>query len=98
MKSLIDGRNMQTREDAHAELKRALALPEYYGANLDALWDLATTMRADAELTHATDMLNALKGYGCKLLTTLYEAADENPEFQFALCTDDAQEPESEWL
>lgn len=33
----LEGRLMTDRAAAHAEIKNKLSLPEYYGANLDAL-------------------------------------------------------------
>ena len=81
-KCTIDGAKMTSRPEAHAELARALELPEYYGGNLDALYDLASTMEAELTLTHPAPMLDALKVYGCKLLQTLYEAAECNPDFR----------------
>ncbi|MBE5808095.1 MAG: barnase inhibitor [Clostridiales bacterium] len=94
MKAIIEGINMLTREEAHAELGRALGFPDYYGANLDALFDLASTMTADAELNDVAVMLNALGVYGCKLVQTLFEAAQENARFTFTLRTmpDDIEE------
>ena len=83
--TIIDGSAMRDREGAHAELARALKLPEYYGANLDALWDLVSTMKCDAVLINAADLLNGLNVYGCKLIQTLFEAAEENPDFKFRL-------------
>ena len=80
---IIDGATMPDRAAAHAELARALQLPSHYGANLDALWDVASCMRADVTFVHPAAMLNALGAYGCKLLQTLYEAAAENPDFHF---------------
>ena len=80
---VIDGASMPDRAAAHAELSRALQLPPHYGANLDALWDEISCMRADVTLIHPAAMLNALGVYGCKLLQTLYEAAAENPDFHF---------------
>ena len=80
---LIDGTNMRDRDAAHAELARALKLPPHYGENLDALWDEVSCMRADVTLVHPAAMLNALGSYGCKLLQTLFEAAEENPDFHF---------------
>ena len=82
-KCIIDGAAMLSREAAHAELARALELPEYYGGNLDALYDCASAMEAELTLLHPAPMLDALKTYGCKLLETLYEAAECNPGFQF---------------
>ena len=83
LKSTIDGAAMLSCEAAHAELARALNLPEYYGGNLDALYDCASTMEAELTLIHPAPMLDALKVYGCKLLQTLFDAADCNPDFQF---------------
>jgi hypothetical protein len=36
-------------------------------------------------LVHPGDMLNALTVYGCKLISTLYEAAEKNPGFIFRI-------------
>ena len=39
MEYIIDLKNIKNKEDAHNIIKEALELPEYYGANLDALND-----------------------------------------------------------
>ena len=80
---LIDGTCMTSRAAVHDELARALELPEYYGRNLDALWDLTSTIKAEAVLLHADAMLNAMGAYGERLLQTLTEAAEKNPDFVF---------------
>lgn len=81
----IDGSNMTDRAAAHAELARALRFPDWYGGNLDALWDMASTLEVRAVLVHPAPMLNALGAYGCKLLQTLFEVAQENPTFKFEI-------------
>lgn len=83
VKCVIDGTNMLTRAQAHQHIAQAFELPVPYGSNLDALWDVASTFDADMTLVNPGAMLNALQGYGCKLLATLYEAAEKNPNFQF---------------
>lgn len=83
VKCMIDGRNMTTRAQAHQEIAQALDLPVVYGSNLDALWDVASTFDADMTLVYPGAMLNALQGYGCKMLATLYEAAERNEQFSF---------------
>ncbi len=80
---ILNGTRMSSRAEAHAEIARALELPPSYGANLDALWDVATTTDANLVLVSPATMLNALGVYGCKLLQTLFEAAAENPGFHF---------------
>ena len=78
MTCILDGARMTSREAAHAHIAETLALPEYYGRNLDALWDCLSEMSgADIALMNTADMLNAMKGYGCKLLMTFYDAAEE---------------------
>jgi ribonuclease inhibitor len=39
---LIDGKKILTVEQLHHALKESLQLPEYYGENLNALWDCLT--------------------------------------------------------
>ena len=79
----IDGKLMVTRKAAHEELKRAMGLPEWYGRNLDALYDLASTMRGEAVLLDAHVPLRELGEYGEKLIETLRDAARDNPDFSF---------------
>lgn len=80
----IDGLKMLTRADAFKELKRALAIPERCGSNLDALWDYLTELSEPVSLSfaHSEDMVEALEPYGLKLLQTLIEAAIKNPNFK----------------
>lgn len=85
MEYIIDGAKMHTRQEAHAEIARAMGFGEGYGRNLDALWDMLTTTRGRAVLTGAAGMLNALGGYGCRLLRTFYDAAEEHRGFEFTI-------------
>lgn len=39
---IIDGKKHKTIEDIHLFLKKELEFPDYYGMNLDALWDCLT--------------------------------------------------------
>ena len=39
---LLDGNRIKNAQDMHAAYAEALELPEYYGANLDALFDVLT--------------------------------------------------------
>jgi len=43
-KIVLDGTYLLDRETAHEYLKRELDLPEYYGKNLDALYDCLTEL------------------------------------------------------
>ena len=38
----LDGKKILTESSFHEEMKNKLDLPDYYGENLDALWDCIT--------------------------------------------------------
>ena len=81
MRVELDCRKMTDRKAAHAYLKQALALPDYYGNNLDALYDLMTGFLGDARiiLRNTNFLEENLGGYGAALLATMTEAAEDNP-------------------
>lgn len=80
----LDGRLMTNRETAHDYLKSQLALPEYYGRNLDALYDVLTECGEEMQIVVCfTDEMQAhLGGYAVALLETLYQAAEANPKLK----------------
>ena len=81
MQVILDGTQMTQRALAHAHLKQQLQLPDYYGRNLDALYDLLTE-RSEATcicLRHSVQMLSALGIYGQRLMDTMVDAAEQNP-------------------
>lgn len=40
----VDFQGCSSATDVHERIRRGLKLPDYYGANLDALWDCLTGM------------------------------------------------------
>ena len=58
-----------------------------HGDNLDALWDMLSTIHEDTHITLSSSvlMLNALDAYGTKILQTFYEADAENDHITFEL-------------
>ena len=69
MKICLDGRKMTDKEALHTYLAEMLALPAYYGRNLDALHDSLTEMgEVEIEVAHQEEMLAALGKYGESLL------------------------------
>ena len=44
-KVILDGEQLCNRENAHTYLQEMLGFPEYYGKNLDALYDCLTELQ-----------------------------------------------------
>jgi ribonuclease inhibitor len=42
MTIILEGSKIANKQDFHQQLKVILELPDYYGGNLDALWDCLT--------------------------------------------------------
>jgi len=77
----LDGRRMGSIDEAHQYLKRRLHFPDYYGVNLDALWDLLSTQNGEIRirLSNPDALRQKLGEYGEALIRTLLEAGDANP-------------------
>ena len=87
MRIELDGRKMTNRAAAHVHLQVQLALPDAYGRNLDALYDLLTERGEPTQLVlYHSEALDVLPGgYGTALLATLRDAAQDNPALEFLL-------------
>lgn len=91
----LDGKEMPSRKATHLYLKQKFNFPEYYGENLDALWDLLTTVGSPTQirlLNH--DLLDGQLGeYGSTLMSVLQAAAHENKNLSLEIVSSD--EPDS---
>ncbi len=79
----IDGAKMETRTAAHHEIAKNLDFAEYYGANLDALWDMMSTFEGNVVLKNPGEMLESIGSYGNRILSVFYEAEEMNPGLRF---------------
>ncbi|MBQ7902893.1 MAG: barstar family protein [Oscillospiraceae bacterium] len=76
---VLDGRRMTDRETAHLYLKKKLELPEYYGRNLDALYDCLCEMSGvQIIVTYVPEMKDNLRRYADNILNVLEAAAEKN--------------------
>lgn len=76
MKVVLDARCMNEKEEAHAYLKEQMQLPEYYGKNLDALYDCLTEFSdADVVILHECEAGE----YYPKVESILKRAEEANP-------------------
>ncbi len=78
---VIDGALASSRDALHTLLAQQLSFPDYYGRNLDALYDLLTERQTPTQLViqRRAALEAALGAYGAALLETLAGAAQENP-------------------
>lgn len=77
---ILDG--IMIREKSHEYLKEKLDLPDYYGKNLDALYDCLTEIGVETEI----EIVNA--SFISKDLTdTFFDASLEN-DFLYFVCDD----------
>ncbi|HSL93617.1 MAG TPA: barstar family protein [Bacillota bacterium] len=91
MKIIIDGSLLKGRDAYHTFIKESLQLPDYYGRNLDALYDLLSVTDEHIGITvrHLADMREDLGTYADQLLSTLQDAVDVNPRVTLLYCPDD---------
>lgn len=83
----LDGAACRSQEELHYQLKTVLHLPDYYGKNLDALWDCLTgEVALPVELTWVNFQTSkdALGDYAENLRQLFQEAEEElKGQFQF---------------
>ena len=85
----LDCTRMTDRQTTHDYLAQELGFPEWYGRNLDALYDMLTGHlgAARVELT-GIEGLVALGNYGHLLLGTLQAAAADCPGLEVVVSGD----------
>lgn len=77
----VDFTGLNTPQSVHHALFQALSFPEYYGNNLDALFDCLTELDEDVEIIlHNFPALEASVGSWSEQLMRVFRcAAEENP-------------------
>ena len=84
MEVYIDFLEIGDYEDFYAQLKEKLILPEHFGDNLDALFDVITgELEMPLHLEFVNMSVEQLEIFE-DLLTTLEDAEDEVEDFTFA--------------
>lgn len=66
------------KKDGHDYLMKALGLPDYYGKNLDALYDCLTEMECEIELVNAGEVDK-------DIIDTFRDAVEENDSLKFKI-------------
>lgn len=96
MTVVLDGGQIRTREDLHNALERGLSLPEWYGRNLDALYDCLCDVGEETEiiLRRLPLLREALGRYGETLIRVLRDAGAENGQITLTIEETEEDTPE----
>ena len=79
----IDLQSLDTNDKIHDFFEEALDLPEYYGRNFDALFDVLTSI--SEEIMFVCVMGEELPGCANRMLMVLEDAAEQNPNIRIDL-------------
>lgn len=85
----VDLTGIGDRAQLHDRLKEALALPEYYGRNLDALYDALGEMQGSIRIIGFEDAQKTMAGYARGLRAVCEDAAAENPQLQICFLSEE---------
>ena len=85
--SIVNIAGIEDKKSLHKILKEALDLPDYYGGNLDALYDMLTSLDSPKHLVlrGVNDPEPLIRTYIPKLLDVLRDSAEENPGFTYEI-------------
>ncbi len=80
----IDLKGIITRDELHETLAKDLSLPDYYGGNLDALYDILTEQGEGWNIIffNCTDMEKEMPDYLTRLKKMSRQAAEETESLQ----------------
>lgn len=87
IKVILDGKHMKTKKTVHLYMKNVLNSEEYYGNNLDALYDVLSTYSEPIEivLINKHILIENLGDYGKSLIKLLEDVEEENTNIKFKI-------------
>ena len=87
MKLILDGEKISSKDELHKLMESVLDFPEWYGGNLDALYDCLTDLmeEVDIHLQNIEAFHQNLGEYADKLLRVLHDAEQANLNIQLTI-------------
>lgn len=87
--TVLDGRSMINRDQVHDYLIERFNFPDYYGRNLDALYDLMSTYQQPETLIilliFPEMLIEQIGEYGQKIIRVFDDANHVNPNIDFRM-------------
>ncbi|MBQ4164806.1 MAG: barstar family protein [Oscillospiraceae bacterium] len=82
---VLNGAEITERKQIHEKLALGLSFPDWYGGNLDALYDCLTGITADTRVVlRDFDVLEERLGkYATSVKKVMKKAAEDNPKLSF---------------
>ena len=82
----IQGKKISNEKELHKFLKKELGFPDYYGENLDALWDCLTDLLPEEVIIEWFDFSESRKRFGIRfdncnkaeLFISIFKDAEES--------------------
>ena len=86
-KAVVDGSKIASKSELHCCLSSALSFPEWYGKNLDALFDCLTDIseKTEIEIINSEEMKKNLGEYFSSFVETVKDACEENENITFCI-------------
>ena len=82
---VLDYERLQERRKAHSYLQNVLDFPDYYGKNLDALFDCLTELGECRIVLKKVGAQEKIGGYGARVQKVLEEAAASNSRIKLEI-------------
>ena len=90
---ILDGKKIRDRRELHEALAAGLELPEWYGGNLDGLYDCLTELPDRClKVMSAAALTESLGAYAWRFRKAVTDAARENPGFLLEWETEETDE------
>jgi len=87
MKLIIDGRNFDSRESLHEFISGELRFPDWYGNNLDALYDCLSDVfeETEIEIINREEFHSTFGKYARAFERVIQDVCSENENIKFTV-------------
>ena len=86
-KVILDGKYMKNKKLVHLYIKFQLESNQYFGSNLDALWDVLSTYSEPIKigLINKDKLIENMGDYGESIIKVFQDAEEENRNIEFEI-------------